>query len=138
MEHEAFGVVVTVTVTTPLWTGCCGCSRMCTGIEDAGVGVGVEAAKAGTTPNMMKSNATTKPRRMKGLLSVNLRVPVRRLRSLPGSFFTAGVLPTRVFQFFIQYITGITIYRLARGKVLEERGEEDALGLLRQLGVIPA
>jgi steroid delta-isomerase-like uncharacterized protein len=34
--------------------------------------------------------------------------------------------------------TGITIYRLARGKVLEERGEEDALGLLRQLGVIPA
>ena len=34
--------------------------------------------------------------------------------------------------------TGITIYRLARGKVLEERGEEDALGLLRQLGAIPA
>ncbi len=34
--------------------------------------------------------------------------------------------------------TGITIYRLARGKVVEERGEEDALGLLRQLGVIPA
>lgn len=33
--------------------------------------------------------------------------------------------------------TGITIYRLAHGKVVEERGEEDALGLLRQLGVIP-
>jgi predicted ester cyclase len=34
--------------------------------------------------------------------------------------------------------TGITIYRLAGGKVAEERGEEDALGLMRQLGVIPA
>jgi len=34
--------------------------------------------------------------------------------------------------------SGITIYRLVRGKVVEERGEEDALGLMRQLGVIPA
>ena len=35
-------------------------------------------------------------------------------------------------------VTGITIYRLVGGKVVEERGEEDALGLMRQLGVIPA
>ena len=34
--------------------------------------------------------------------------------------------------------SGITIYRLAHGKVVAERGEEDALGLLRQLGAIPA
>lgn len=33
--------------------------------------------------------------------------------------------------------TGITIYRIADGKVVEERGEEDTLGLLQQLGVIP-
>jgi steroid delta-isomerase-like uncharacterized protein len=33
--------------------------------------------------------------------------------------------------------TGISIYRLANGKVVEEQGEEDALGLMRQLGVIP-
>jgi steroid delta-isomerase-like uncharacterized protein len=33
--------------------------------------------------------------------------------------------------------TGITIYRVVDGKVLEERGEEDIVGLLRQLGVIP-
>ncbi len=33
--------------------------------------------------------------------------------------------------------TGITIYRIANGKVVDERGEEDALGLMRQLGVIP-
>jgi steroid delta-isomerase-like uncharacterized protein len=33
--------------------------------------------------------------------------------------------------------TGITIYRVVDGKVVEERGEEDALGMLRQLGVIP-
>ena len=33
--------------------------------------------------------------------------------------------------------TGITIYQIADGKVVEERGEEDAVGLLRQLGVIP-
>lgn len=33
-------------------------------------------------------------------------------------------------------LNGITIYRLADGKVVEERGEEDALGLLRQLGAV--
>jgi steroid delta-isomerase-like uncharacterized protein len=33
--------------------------------------------------------------------------------------------------------SGISIYRLRDGKVAEERGEEDALGLLRQLGAIP-
>ena len=33
--------------------------------------------------------------------------------------------------------TGVTIYRIANGKVIEERGEEDFLGLLQQLGVIP-
>ena len=34
--------------------------------------------------------------------------------------------------------TGITIYRLTDGKIVEERGEEDALGLMQQLGVNPA
>jgi steroid delta-isomerase-like uncharacterized protein len=34
--------------------------------------------------------------------------------------------------------TGITTYRVANGKIVEERGEEDALGLLQQLGAIPA
>jgi steroid delta-isomerase-like uncharacterized protein len=34
--------------------------------------------------------------------------------------------------------TGITIYRIADGKIVEERGEEDALGLMQQLGVIPS
>ena len=33
--------------------------------------------------------------------------------------------------------TGITIYRLADGKIVEEKGEEDALGFLQQLGVVP-
>jgi steroid delta-isomerase-like uncharacterized protein len=33
--------------------------------------------------------------------------------------------------------SGITIYRITDGKVVEERGEEDALGLMQQLGVIP-
>ena len=33
--------------------------------------------------------------------------------------------------------TGMTIYRIADGKVVEERGEEDALGLMQQLGVFP-
>src|SRR5207248_2794830 len=33
--------------------------------------------------------------------------------------------------------TGMTIYRIADGKVVEERGEEDALGLMQQLGVVP-
>jgi steroid delta-isomerase-like uncharacterized protein len=31
--------------------------------------------------------------------------------------------------------TGITIHRLVGGRVVEERGEEDALGLMRQIGV---
>ncbi len=34
-------------------------------------------------------------------------------------------------------LTGITIFRVADGKVVEERGEDDALGLMQQLGVIP-
>jgi predicted ester cyclase len=34
--------------------------------------------------------------------------------------------------------SGITIYRLRDGKVIEERGEEDALALLRQVGALPA
>jgi steroid delta-isomerase-like uncharacterized protein len=33
--------------------------------------------------------------------------------------------------------TGISICRIADGKVIEDRGEEDALGLMRQLGVVP-
>jgi steroid delta-isomerase-like uncharacterized protein len=32
--------------------------------------------------------------------------------------------------------TGVTIHRLVGGRVVEERGEEDALGLMRQLGVM--
>ena len=34
--------------------------------------------------------------------------------------------------------TGITIYRFTGGRVAEERGEGDAFGVMRQLGVIPA
>ena len=30
--------------------------------------------------------------------------------------------------------SGITLYRIENGRVVDERGEEDALGLLRQLG----
>jgi predicted ester cyclase len=33
--------------------------------------------------------------------------------------------------------TGISIYRIVDGKVVEETGEEDYLGILRQLGLIP-
>jgi steroid delta-isomerase-like uncharacterized protein len=33
--------------------------------------------------------------------------------------------------------TGITIYKITDGKVIEEKGEEDTLGLMRQIGVIP-
>jgi len=33
--------------------------------------------------------------------------------------------------------SGITFYRIENGKVVDERGEEDALALLRQLGAIP-
>jgi steroid delta-isomerase-like uncharacterized protein len=32
--------------------------------------------------------------------------------------------------------TGMTIYRIVDGKVMEERGEEDHLGFLRQIGVV--
>jgi steroid delta-isomerase-like uncharacterized protein len=32
---------------------------------------------------------------------------------------------------------GITIYRIEDGKVVDERGEENGLGLLRQIGAIP-
>jgi steroid delta-isomerase-like uncharacterized protein len=34
--------------------------------------------------------------------------------------------------------TRISVYRILDGKIVEERGEEDALGLLRQLGMSPA
>jgi len=34
-------------------------------------------------------------------------------------------------------VTAISIYRIANGKVVEEIGVEDALGLLQQLGVLP-
>ena len=33
--------------------------------------------------------------------------------------------------------TGITIYKIVEGKVVQERGEEDFLGFLRQIGVVP-
>jgi predicted ester cyclase len=35
-------------------------------------------------------------------------------------------------------LTGIGFYRLTEGKIVEERGEADALGYMQQLGVIPA
>jgi len=33
--------------------------------------------------------------------------------------------------------TGITIFRIVEGKVVEEQGEEDFLGFLRQIGLVP-
>jgi len=33
--------------------------------------------------------------------------------------------------------TGITIYQIVDGKVMEERGEEDFLGFFRQIGLVP-
>lgn len=33
--------------------------------------------------------------------------------------------------------TGMTIFRIVNGKVVEERGEEDYLGFLRQIGAVP-
>ena len=33
--------------------------------------------------------------------------------------------------------TGITIYRIVGGKVVDEQGEEDFLGFLRQIGIPP-
>lgn len=35
-------------------------------------------------------------------------------------------------------LSGISIYRISGGKVVEERGVSDLLGLLQQLGAIPA
>ena len=32
--------------------------------------------------------------------------------------------------------TGLTIYRIVNGKVVQERGEEDYLGFLRQIGAV--
>jgi predicted ester cyclase len=34
-------------------------------------------------------------------------------------------------------VTGISIFRLANGKIIEHRAEEDQLGLLQQLGAMP-
>ena len=47
--------------------------------------------------------------------------------------FPPGVPPTGKRMTW----TGISIFRIADGKVVEERGEEDALGLFRQLGLVP-
>jgi steroid delta-isomerase-like uncharacterized protein len=45
----------------------------------------------------------------------------------------AGIPPTgKPFQ-----LNGMTICRVANGKVVEERGVGDALGMMQQLGVIP-
>jgi predicted ester cyclase len=33
--------------------------------------------------------------------------------------------------------SGITICRIADGKVIDDRGEEDSLSVMRQLGVVP-
>jgi len=33
--------------------------------------------------------------------------------------------------------TGITIYRIVDGKIIEEKGEEDFLGFFRQIGLVP-
>jgi predicted ester cyclase len=45
-----------------------------------------------------------------------------------------GVLPTgKHFR-----ISGICIYRLAEGKIAEQWEQMDMLGLMQQLGVIPA
>jgi hypothetical protein len=45
----------------------------------------------------------------------------------------AGIPPTgKPFQ-----LNGITICRVANGKVVEERGVGDALGMMQQLSVIP-
>jgi steroid delta-isomerase-like uncharacterized protein len=34
------------------------------------------------------------------------------------------------------HYTGILIYRIVNGRIVEERGEEDALGLFKQLGLL--
>ena len=33
---------------------------------------------------------------------------------------------------------GISIFRVVDGKIVDETGEEDALNLMQQLGVVPA
>jgi steroid delta-isomerase-like uncharacterized protein len=33
--------------------------------------------------------------------------------------------------------TGITVYRIVEGQVVDERGEEDFLGFFRQIGLVP-
>ena len=45
-----------------------------------------------------------------------------------------GMPPTGVFA----SISGITIFRLANGKIVEEWGQSDMLGLLQQLGALPS
>ena len=45
----------------------------------------------------------------------------------------AGIPPTGVKGI----VTGITIARFGEGKIVEERSNWDALGLMQQLGVIP-
>jgi steroid delta-isomerase-like uncharacterized protein len=48
-----------------------------------------------------------------------------------GGFF--GIPPSgRAFE-----ITGISIARIANGKIVEHQGVEDAIGLMRQLGAAP-
>jgi len=48
-----------------------------------------------------------------------------------GEFF--GIPPSgRSFHF-----TGISVARIANGKIVEHRGVEDAVGLMRQLGAMP-
>ncbi len=48
-----------------------------------------------------------------------------------GEFF--GIPPSgRSFRF-----TGISVARIANGKIVEHRGVEDAVGLMRQLGAMP-
>jgi predicted ester cyclase len=49
-----------------------------------------------------------------------------------GPFF--GIPPTGKQV----HVTGITIHRIVNGKIVEQRVEMDMLGLMQQLGVIPA
>jgi predicted ester cyclase len=44
-----------------------------------------------------------------------------------------GIPPTGIQVIF----SGVTLYRLNGGRVVEERGEEDVLAILRQLGAMP-
>jgi steroid delta-isomerase-like uncharacterized protein len=49
-----------------------------------------------------------------------------------GPFF--GIPPTGKQV----HVTGITIHRIVNGKIVEQRVEMDMLGIMQQLGVIPA